>query len=398
MRFLRKNKSEKVVLVISDLHLGAGEYVEGKKNFLEDFHHDKELVEFLEYYSQGQYANVPVELIINGDFLDFLAVPFVPYFDDEFWSEKAAKDKLDMIHKAHPEVIEALGGFLKQKDKSIVYIIGNHDGEMVFESLRDRFKSFLPEACRERLKFYLGGEYIPVDGVVIKHGHEYEIAHQFDNYESIVEAKDGTKYFIPPWGSYYVMRVINKFKQERDFVNQVRPIKNFIINGLIFDTLFIMRFLFANAYYFIMVRFLQIYQNKLGLKEIFSRALKELELFQDFETLTANFFETHDVKALIVGHTHEPTFTTNASGNIFINTGTWTKMTHLDFSKNQPKISLTYAKVDVGKKEKEKSSKTELLSENEASQRKKEERRFDHLDITLNVWKGKRDLPFYEFN
>ena len=33
------------------------------------------------------------------------------------------------------------------------------------------------------------------------------------------EAEDGSKYFIPPWGSYYVTRVINKFKEERDHIN-----------------------------------------------------------------------------------------------------------------------------------------------------------------------------------
>lgn len=381
MKFLRKNKTEKVILVISDLHLGAGDYVNGKRNFLEDFHFDKELVEFLEYYSQDSFQSKPVELIINGDFLDFLAVPFVPYFDDEFWSENAAKDKLKIIYDAHKEVIEALGKFLAQKDKKCIYIIGNHDGEMIFPSLQKQFKEYLPEGVRENLEFYLGGEYTPEKGIVVKHGHEYEIAHQFDNHESIIEASDGTKYFIPPWGSYYVMRVINKYKEERDYVNQVRPIKSFIIYGLIFDTLFILRFLFANAYYFIMVRFLEIYQKNMPLKQIFSNALKELELFQDFETLTQNFFDDNDVKALIVGHTHEPTFRAFPDGQIFINTGTWTKMTHLDFSKNQEQVNLTYAKVEVEKK-KEKNTLDP----------------FHHLDVTLNVWKGKRDLPYFEFN
>jgi len=45
----------------------------------------------LKFYSTGTYDKRPVELIINGDFLDFLAVPYVNYFDDEFWSEKATK-------------------------------------------------------------------------------------------------------------------------------------------------------------------------------------------------------------------------------------------------------------------------------------------------------------------
>jgi len=82
MRFLKKNKTDKIILCVSDLHLGAGSFYEGRKNNLEDFNYDKEFVEFLEFYSSGGFQKVEVELIINGDFLDFLAVPFVEYFDD----------------------------------------------------------------------------------------------------------------------------------------------------------------------------------------------------------------------------------------------------------------------------------------------------------------------------
>ena len=91
MRFLRKsNKAKKIIIVISDIHLGAGAIVDGRRNPLEDFHSDKELVDFFDYYSAGIYQHLDVEIIINGDFLDLLAVPYVKYFDDEYWSESAS--------------------------------------------------------------------------------------------------------------------------------------------------------------------------------------------------------------------------------------------------------------------------------------------------------------------
>ena len=83
MRFLKNDKFNKSILVISDIHLGAGYMVDGKRNYLEDFHYDSELVDFLEYYSSNEYAGREVELIINGDLFDLLAVPFVEYFDDD---------------------------------------------------------------------------------------------------------------------------------------------------------------------------------------------------------------------------------------------------------------------------------------------------------------------------
>ncbi len=376
MRFLQRNKANKTIIVISDLHLGAGAYIHGKRNFLEDFHHDKELVEFLDFYSSGEYSNREVELIINGDFLDFLAVPFVSFFDDEFWSEDASLKKLELIKDAHPEVFSALSKFIEIKNKSIVYIIGNHDGELVLEKVREGFISYFDEKVRERVRFHLTDTYIPVEGVVIKHGHQYEMAHDFEIDRSVIKSGSGKSYFIPPWGSYYVMRVVNKYKEERDYINQIRPIKHFLISGLIFDTLFTLRFIFANVYYFVMVRFLEIYQNKVNIKEFLKRVKRELQLFKNYETLTRSFFYDNDVKALIVGHTHEATYKTYADGSIFVNTGTWMKNVNLDFSKNQSAINLTYAQIDI------------------YPEKKKPEHKFEHIDVTLQSWKGSRSLPY----
>lgn len=380
MRFLRKTKAKKVVLVISDLHLSAGVNYKGRRNYLEDFLFDKELVEFLEYYSKDQYSNKEVELIINGDFIDFLAVPFINYFDDDFWSEEAAIEKLKIIMNAHTEVIDALNKFLETKNKKIIYIIGNHDAEFAIDSVRDAFEGFLTNKAKKNFSFYLEGEYRPVEGIVIKHGHEYEIAHQFDLEKSVVKSSDGRKFFVPPWGSYYVIRVVNKFKEERSYVNQVKPIKTFLTYGLIFDTLFTLRFIFANVYYFIMVRFLDFYQSNKKLKHILKKAVSELELFQKYEDLTRTFFNENDAKALIVGHTHEPNYHTYGDGTIFVNTGTWTRNVNLDFAGNQNPVNLTFAQVDV------------------FEPKKNQQEKYEHLDVALNVWRGSRDLPYKEFS
>jgi hypothetical protein len=58
-------------------------------------------------------------------------------------------------------------------------------------------------------------------------------------------------------------------------------------------------------------------------------------------------------------------------------------MYNLDFGKNFYGAKLTFAKVDVKKKI--------LPEEGEVIGR------FDHLEITLNEWRGRSDLPFKEF-
>lgn len=373
MRFLKRSKkADNTLLVISDLHLSAGLYFEGKRNVLEDFQADQELVSFFDYYSSGEYTNSKVELVINGDFLDLLAIPFVHYFDDEYWSEEAAIEKLKLILKAHKEVFSALNSFLTKKDKKLTYIIGNHDGEMVFDSLKDIFLNEFSKEVRDRIT--ISNEitiYNPIPSVYIEHGHNYEIAHTFDQQNTIEISNHGKKYFIPSWGAYYVTHIINRYKQERDHVNAVRPIRNFLIHGLIFDTLFIIRFMIANVYYFMMVRVLFFAKRKLNIREILKYAAKDLNLFQDYETLTRDFFNKHkDAKVLIVGHTHEPRFTEYPDGTKFINTGTWTNMLNLDLDINRNDESLTYALIE------------EFDSE---------------VKSTLNIWSPKTNLPYYEF-
>lgn len=381
MKSHQKNNIQKLVLVISDLHLSAGKMIKGKRNLLEDFHYDNELIDFLEYYSSQDYQDLNVELVINGDFLDFLAVPYVEFYDDEFWSETAALAKLRMIMTAHVGVLESLKKFLSKPNKSIVYIIGNHDAEFVFDSLKEEFLNFFGEFKKNIILSNSITTHIPVKGVSIQHGHQYERAHEFDQENAVVETLNGEKYFIPPWGSYYVTNVVNKYKHERSFINSVRPIKHFIIHGIIFDTFFTIRFILSNFYYFVMVRFWHFYMTKKSLKQMFEDLLREIELFQDYETLTRQFFEKNpESKVLIVGHTHNPALRIFNDGTIFINTGTWTRMVNLDLGQWNNGNSLTYAKIVV------KNSDYDI---NE----------FDkNVEVDLKQWLGINNFPYSEYH
>ena len=165
---------------MSDLHLGAGFFFEGKGIPLEDFHYDQELVDFLDYYSKGDYSSQEVELLLMGTFLDFLAVPYVKYFDDVYWREDASLEKLKIILNAHQEVFEAIKKFLSQKNKKITYVIGNHDAELSMEDCKRAFS----QSSRKSRKFGLidleDYTYCPIKNVVIEHGHNEEIANSID--------------------------------------------------------------------------------------------------------------------------------------------------------------------------------------------------------------------------
>ena len=75
--YMATKKRRKLKLVLSDLHLGKGMRLpNGAINFLEGFYYDDQFVEFIHYYSSGVYRHHDIELIINGDFFDFLQVDY----------------------------------------------------------------------------------------------------------------------------------------------------------------------------------------------------------------------------------------------------------------------------------------------------------------------------------
>jgi predicted phosphodiesterase len=132
-----------------------------------------------------------------------------------------------------------------------------------------------------------------------------------------------------------------------------------------------------------MVRFVMIFKQNKKLAEVFNHVKNEMQLFHNYESLTEDYLTNDEnIKALIVGHTHDPIFREYEDGSIFINTGTWTKMYNLDFGKNFHGAKLTFAKIDI--KEKDNVREGEKVG------------RFDHLNISLNQWQGRSDLPFRE--
>lgn len=369
----------KTVIVLSDLHLGAGEMIEGKRNLLEDFYFDRELINLFKHFSGDTYEDRVVEIILNGDFLDFLATPYINAFEDHFWSEESALQKLEMIREAHREVFNAINNFLKKKDKYFVYNVGNHDAEILLPQVRKRFISFFSEENHAKIIFPTSDVYSPMNGVYVQHGHQYERAHDFDVADAIIHDNTGKKYIKPTWGAYYCLNIINKYKIERSYINQIQPIKKFLMHGLLFDTLFTLRFMFSNVTFFIMVRLFlwSYYLKRLDFKSILDDLRNELVMFQNYETLTRRFFaENEDAKILLTGHTHHPSFRHFKDGTTFVNTGTWTKIISLDFSFNFNGYHLTFARIDA-----------DTLDYDIAN--------FNHhVKCHLLTWHGDRNLPY----
>ncbi len=350
--------AEKVIFVISDCHLSAGRFFEGRLNAHEDFNFDEEMCNLFEYFSSGIYGEGPegpldVELFINGDFLDFLNVPYNGEFEDCI-TEELSLYKLEAILKGHPAVMGALRKFASQPNKRITYMIGNHDADLFFPKIRERItREWDPEgrypsdkvhliADRDRVRFE--------GGVEVHHGNQFEAGNVLDFQNPILKNFLDTPVLNIPWGSFYVLKIINRLKWEREFIDKVRPIKVFVLVGLIFDTWFTVKFVFLSVYYFLKTRFIYSPRRSSSLVKTAEILKQETDFLMDLERQARKLLDHEaQVQTVIFGHTHKPMNKIYPDGKQYINTGTWTKMINLDWRSIGQQFCLTFALVQIRK-------------------------------------------------
>ncbi|MGE4232742.1 MAG: metallophosphoesterase [Bacteriovoracia bacterium] len=341
----------KVLLVISDCHLSAGLRFESEKNPHEDFYFDDEMVSFIEFFSTGKYGDgCEVDLIINGDFFDFLNVPYRGEFE-EVITEEFALYKLECILAGHPKVIEAFKLFVRRPGKKIIYNIGNHDADMFFPRVRERFTRLIdPEEQFPSQKIIVNWErpelFYP-GGVQIQHGNQFEAVHLFDYKKPLLNEGLKDSVLNIPWGSFYVLKIVNRLKWEREYVDKVRPVKAMILWGIIFDPWFTLKFVFLSLFYFFKTRFIYSPQRRSRFRVTLEILKQESTTFlQNLENDAKELLErSNDTNILIMGHTHHPMHKIYPNDKVYINEGTWTKMINLDMRGMGSSYQLTFAYV-----------------------------------------------------
>ncbi len=332
--------NEHFKLIISDCHLSAGRFFEGRFNPHEDFVFDQEMVEFFEYFSTGPYGEGPfgpvrVELILNGDFFDFLNVPFRGEFPEDI-TEEIALAKLEAAMAAHPKVMAGLRKFASKPNKTVTYLVGNHDAELFFPAVRERIvREWDPEgkpvsskikviADRDRIEFE--------EGLEIRHGNQFEASNQLDFSNPFLKIGDGRTILNIPWGSIYILKIINRMKWERAHLDKIRPVKVFALLGLIFDPVFTLRFIMLSFYYFVKTRVMGRSSTLFGFRRTLQTVFQDRSYFLDLEDQAFEMLVRNPrLHTVVMGHTHLPMHRVYANGRQYLNSGTWTKMVHLDW-------------------------------------------------------------------
>ncbi|TKD08434.1 metallophosphoesterase [Polyangium fumosum] len=205
------------VIVISDLHIGGAEHPM--------LGHPEHLVDFLEQLA----AYVPaqgeeVELVINGDFVDFLAEkPYAGFTA----SESEVVEKLTAIRSRLPEVFSKLA-FCANRLSRFTILLGNHDVELAFPRVRESLLRALgtePHRCL----FVCNNETYRVGELLIEHGNRYDPwnAIDYDGLRELVSCASRGE--VPPKplsicpGSRLVEEVMNPLKERYHFVDLLKP-------------------------------------------------------------------------------------------------------------------------------------------------------------------------------
>lgn len=114
-----------------------------------------------------------IELIINGDCFDFLAIR--PYLDDGIATPGIALQKWGKIEAAHSAFFETLRDFLRDPRCHITFMAGNHDAELSFAEVRQAVQRAINPQIPARNVFLCETRaYRPLHDVHIEHGHHYD--------------------------------------------------------------------------------------------------------------------------------------------------------------------------------------------------------------------------------
>lgn len=348
-----------IKLVISDFHLSQGQKLpNGTRNPLEDFREDQKFSELLDHYSTGSYATEDVELVINGDFMDPLAVMpasimgqkrFRVEYPKEVLEENAV-EKFKIIIRGHPVSFDALKRFLK-RGKRITYRWGNHDVAILWPRVQALLRAELEPPHAEQLVFQK--ERYIFDRVCIDHGHQYEVINHFDPDNIFIErdTPSGKRMILNlPFGSFFVLGFFNRIKLTHPYVYMVQPLRTYLKIAAIFNPVFFLSNGFRVFWFFIKMRFVthpmrfaRVRKTLLIVKELFRRPSLEREAEKE---LTGSGSEMLPYDTLIMGHDHQAKFRVFPGGKQYVNTGTWTPITSLQMSSLGHRVLRTYALIE----------------------------------------------------
>jgi len=225
----------KLKFVLSDLHLGAG-FGKEAGNALEDFAADQHLVHLLQQISgESEQDKREVELIINGDFFEFLQVPAVDNYDPAMLyppeayldsSQEASIKRLNLIFEGHRELFKAFSDFMQADapKRRITIIKGNHDVHLYWPKIKSQLRELLGASGPRASLLLFAADFISREQIYVEHGHQRtEKINCYHDFHDPRLPDDPFQLYYPP-GSNFTIGFLNQVERERWFVDSIKPV------------------------------------------------------------------------------------------------------------------------------------------------------------------------------
>lgn len=211
-----------ITLIVSDLHLGGGAADPGDDHVYQN----GELQRLLrEVPALPENKGQPIELIFNGDFLEFAQANQAAFshVSDDYWcAEPESLAKLEIILQGHAGIFDELGRFIDAGHR-VTIVAGNHDVDLYWPAVQRRLR----ERVRPLLAFELGQRWIERHGgaLQIAHGHMEDPANRFKRWDDPIRTLDfGIQRLEMCPGTLFMLKFVNKMEAEYPFADNLLPV------------------------------------------------------------------------------------------------------------------------------------------------------------------------------
>lgn len=335
----------KRALILSDLHIGTG-HTKGRPNVMDDFREDRRFAQLLSRSSTGAHADTETTLVLNGDIFDLLKVPVNGDFPEAI-TERIAQQKLGECLAGHPHVIEAFRGFLSRPQNRLIYQPGNHDMELFFPGVQKLFcRAITGDDTHPQIRFAADEPSFELEGgIQIHHGHQFEALHAMDFKKLILTHGPRAPVLNLPWGSLFILQVLNRLMRERPYLDKVMPFWPLLVGGVFFDTRFTLKLLGTSAFYFGRARLNPLWWEKRPFEKLTKFLRTEIKVFADLNSYARKILKSPRLNAVFMGHTHGEMVRMHENEKYYINTGTWMPMVNLNLTSLGQNSALHYGLV-----------------------------------------------------
>ncbi len=319
----------KDIVVIGDIEMGAG-------NLTDDFISDKALSSLILSLSKSAQ---PVDLVLNGDTFDFLKCPSqlspTTVYPRHITADVSLA-KLQLIYHAHKSVFAALKTFAAQKDKRLIFILGNHDHDLIYPLVQREIQRLLTDKelkadsepknkDQDQDNIIFPGIRYQDSGVYVEHGQQYDFLFTV-NFEKLFLNHRGKSILNFPYLTFGLISAYMHLKEQHPFLERIFPRPALFTHHRVISrqiSKYSFRYFLKSLLYY-PFRFYAdpTYAFPSGIVRELYKRLRTVHW--DVDNITDKFLEKRVVphNIIVLGHIHEKRI--QRSGNkVIIHPGSW---------------------------------------------------------------------------